>query len=309
MARARAQAEVHRRLMAFENRATPQEFSDLLRQETRGIGSAFGAALRGSVVAQDLALFDRLEQFQPVEMGDGATLYRGAAATQGRGLLVALTGRMQRLSLPTPIFLQRVPAAEWDVLMLRDPLTMHFRLGSPGFADSLPGLAQRVKDMARSYRRTLLFGNSMGGLPAVQIALMAGDLRAVSVGAQPQSDIMRLFRVATCPPAYDPVCACLSPRRRDLMFYHAEGHADDSTLAGVLACKTGGVAVPVPGTSRHSTISELWQDGRLGAFIAAVLAGQPFTDDFGAELLATGPAIPLAQRDSVIRRILRALRR
>ncbi len=82
---------------------------------------------------------------------------------------------------------------------------------------------------------------SMGGMAAIQLALLAPGLPAVAIGARRPSDVSRLFSDAAPPPAFEPVCACLPRTARDaLLFVYATDHDVDRVEAEEAAALSGG---------------------------------------------------------------------
>lgn len=212
-----------------------------------------------------------LEPYQRCELAADVTLFRGRSRPKGRGLLVAFTARFGRVTIATAAFLQCIPASDWDVLMLRDSAQTHYRRGCAGFADGFPALAERVAAMIPAYDRTVVMGASIGGFPAIRLALAMEWFRGVSFGGTVASDIDRMFHDPFPGLAFDPICACLPQVRRDLVFVHGADHPRDRRAARNFAKITGGRTFGMAGYRGHAVVAELWQRGRLSPFLAALM--------------------------------------
>lgn len=189
--------------------------------------------------------------------------------------MIGFTGLRGRLGIPTACLLERLDARRRDLLLLHDASRSQFRLGCRGLARDLPGLvgAIAVRAGEAAYARRVAIGYSIGALPAAQYGVLAGIDRVVAVGARPRDDALRLARRQAVPTAFDPLCACLASRRRELLFVHAEHHAVDRACAGALARPAGGVAVAVRGQEVHGLIDALWVIGALERFLDTALDG------------------------------------
>lgn len=262
-----------RRLREMEATLAPVEFFTQI-ESARSLGETeFVKVASRSLSVKDLRGFDRLEPYRAETLSPGATLYRGATGAAGRRLLVIFTGRGHGVMLPLPCFLQRLPSGEWDVLVLRDRKLTHFRAGCDGLGDSFPELAAAVMQISREYISLSALGLSMGGMAAIQLSLASGGIRAVAIGARRPMDVARLFADAIPPPAFDPVCACVSGKvRHELLFVFAADHAVDRIEAEAAAELVGGRLLGVPGTGRHAILADLWQKGDLAAFLRDILS-------------------------------------
>lgn len=261
--------DARRQLIALENTLAGPAFLDRMRQERRA-RTPLWLAMRDSPVGRELWTARAIQPFRAHSMAEGAILYSGKGRHR-RSLRVAFTGRASRMMLPLAAFLQCVPARDWDVLLLADRTYQHYRFGCGSFATSFPGIVAAVQRMSGEYARVMAMGTSMGGLPAARFGLQTGR-PAVAFGARPPSDIARLFGRRAAPPAFDPFCACLPQRARDLIFVHSAGHADDSATARRIAERAGGASLSVDGCDGHAVLGQLWGQDRLGPFLSALLA-------------------------------------
>lgn len=249
----------------------PQEYLDLAAQARRAGQAERAALMLDSDVGRDLAGQARLSPYRRVELSADATLYR-ADSGQPRGhLLIGFCGAVNRMMLPTPIFLQYTDDRRFDVLLLRDPARSHFRLGCAGFGGSFVELVAELRRRFADYPTISAMGASMGGLAAIRFGVMAG-VPAVSLGGRPPDDTNRIFARQGCAPAFDLLCDCLPRHPRPLAFVHSAGCVADRRAARAVAALTGGRAVPVPGVAQHNMLAELWLRRDLAPAMDALAA-------------------------------------
>lgn len=103
-------------------------------------------------------------------------LSAGAQPVEKRTLILCFAGRSDRLNMPLPAFLQHLDASKTDVAVVLMPRRADpdaFRRGFGGLGEDLLSCIDALGDLLglHSYRRTLAFGTSGGGLPAVMAGL------------------------------------------------------------------------------------------------------------------------------------------
>jgi hypothetical protein len=196
----------------------------------------------------------------------------------GKTLLVAFAGRLQRLMVPTVALLQNLPAEFYDVVLLYDPAQQHFRGGCPDYGASFLGLiAALERDVPRArYLRSVAFGASMGGLPAIWYGLIAGTDRAICVGGRRPWDAHRISAGDLPPHAYDPLCACCTGGHTGMVFVHGSSHEVDRRDAEHYAAIVGGQVLAIPGMGTHSPLATLWQQHQLGRFLDPLFRARVF---------------------------------
>jgi hypothetical protein len=263
--------KVQRDVHALENILTPWEMMRHAERAEAGNCRLLAELLRATPTVTFLQGQQRLEPFARRELSEGATLYTGRGPASGRSLMVGFCGKANRLMMPLPVFLQHLPAADWDVLVLKDARRTHFRRGVGGFAGNFPGLVGRVASLGAGYGRCVALGTSMGGLPAARFALLAGVERGISIGGRPPNDVLRLQGRSAPLDAFDPLCACLPSQERNLLFAYAVGCANDAEPAEAYAGLTGGRDLPVDGHANHGLLHDLHLRGALQDFLDIVL--------------------------------------
>jgi hypothetical protein len=185
------------------------------------------------------------------------------------------------------LFVQMLPAARFDVLIIADRSNAHFLNGIRGYADTLYGLTTRLAADAemQRYRRVYCFGTSIGGFPALRGGILLKAFRAISVGGRPVWHVYRLIdpreHVA---PAFDVMCDCMPRTGCQLVCVYAEGSRLDAIDAARLPRALRVTRVPIPGIAAHNVVHELYKLGRLPLLYSRLF-------DF-----PLGPANPLAPR-------------
>jgi hypothetical protein len=205
-----------------------------------------------------------------------ATIYAapGTPAERAtRTMVIAYTSDANRLFMPISVFLQHVPAATHEVLLLLD-LTRRFYLGGiTGLGDDLPSTIRRIDALAAPsrFRRAVAFGCSAGGLAAIWTAVELGFPRAVSVGGiVPESAAERINTQHFDLSGFDDAV-----RRRiklpEIMLVRGENNNRDTAKALQMADRVPAKHVTVRGASDHNVLYDVWKGGRLDSFLAEMI--------------------------------------
>jgi hypothetical protein len=267
----RARQRALQAVQVFENTLTPLDFLKQIEIETAAGRIPVAEALAESRTGRDLRAAPVLQPFSARPVSPVATLYAGVGSMAGRRLLVAFCGKRGRLMMPMPLLLQNIDAEGWDVLVLRDTTTSQFRNGCRGLAATFPELVAWLTARAADYAGTVALGSSMGGFPALRLALRLNGVRGVCVGGRPVTDAPRLIAREPVLTAFDPICACLAPIPRDLILVCATGQTLDMDAAGNAAALTGGTLCPIRGSKDHNVLWTLYECGRLRSFLDMVM--------------------------------------
>lgn len=187
-------------------------------------------------------------------------------------LIVCFKGRADRLLLPVPTFLQHLPAARYDILMLTDPFKRAYVQGLPSIPEGFPGLMQAIASIVdRSrYRSVVSFGTSAGGLPALVLATRLGLDKGVSVcggGGTPET-----------PLSADLVHLLVGRRGESvipnlLAIYGLDSERDQraaESLAHIAGLRTLGVSSKTRRIG-HNPLAAALVDARLGTFLECAL--------------------------------------
>jgi pimeloyl-ACP methyl ester carboxylesterase len=189
----------------------------------------------------------QVKRYERTRLADGVTLY--SANLGARTLIIGFCGRSARLFLPVAVFLQNLDEKAYDLLIASDVRHLHFDKGIPGFAETLPALADRLKRFAdeRGYSSTITYGISMGGLVALRVGEMIDGDRAISAGGRFAWHVGRLLRQEGHIGAFDTICACSVPSGRRHYAIYSENNAEDSENAARLAAiRPQWTAIPMP---------------------------------------------------------------
>jgi hypothetical protein len=221
---------------------------------------------------------ESLQPFERISLSENVQLYRmkGKQAA-ARSLILGFCGNFQRLMVPLPIFLQHIPADDFDVVVFRDPTKMLFLRGIPNY---VPGLGELPARLARdlsleSYETLRCLGTSAGGAAALAAGAALGAERAFAYGgAHPYLSEGTLPRDDADLNGFDPIfreSACLSTRFR--AFFGAQNQRDRENAASLAGAFKGVRMAEVPGVAGHNMFYELFERGELAGFLGRTLLG------------------------------------
>jgi len=209
-----------------------------------------------------------IKRFERTELSPNVTLY--SSKMGARTLIVGFCGKKLRLLMPLPMMLQFTDDSQCDVLILSDPLRLHFDRGIGDFADTMPGLARRIDRIASQghYAAVITYGTSMGGFPALRMGGLLGADRAISVGGRPPDHIRRLTAGSPTINAFDLICNCRMPFATPCYVLFSAGKEQDVRAASALAAimpdsRLGGV--PCEG---HNFPIRIFSKGNLGEYFS-----------------------------------------
>ena len=141
--RCRKPPEFYRLQIAIENFVCPREAAELI-------------SLRDRLPAEARPWIDRLATRAFSEVGEPKPYTRLRLGTHvwfyGHGpdeprrphLLLGFCGGAHRLTLPLPVALQHLDAAQFDVVVLTDPTNRAYMQGIEDYADSFDGILRRL---------------------------------------------------------------------------------------------------------------------------------------------------------------------
>jgi hypothetical protein len=233
----RTENELNRLNIDIEHVATPLELVAIARQY-RHLPERSRKWLR-SLRRLDRTVFARPEAYRRTQLARFIFAYSDPAVPADRKqVLVAFCGDVPRIMVQTAFILQALPAACWDVVLLRlkDGSTSYFD-GLEGVAPDFTGLLEFVRREAAigRYRRVVTLGSSSGGYPAIVAGIRLAAARAVALGG----------RLPRRLPTEDPVPTPASGT--DLVFVHGAAYKPDTAGAAGLARPIEGATWPVVG--------------------------------------------------------------
>jgi hypothetical protein len=262
-------------LHRLEDELTPLELSDLLPalKDLSGLAKVAGES---SIVFRELQRADPQPYLRRAIAADVALFSTTEPPPAEKSLIIALCGRSNRLMLPLSLFLQFVPASQFDVVILADRKKDDYFAGIEGYATDMWSLVQRtLADAgARQYRRLYCYGTSGGGFPALRFGLLAGAYRSISIGGTFSWQIHRLERGKSML-AFDPLCHCNAKPQRHVVCVHASEARHDNKAATRLQRVMKISRIPVVGTAVHNIIYMIYRAGGLPMFNAQLFDFDP----------------------------------
>jgi hypothetical protein len=195
------------------------------------------------------------------------TANRGA-----RRLIVAFCGLANRIGVPTSYFLQMLRDDLYDVLLLSDPLLLHFDRGVPDFSNSLVETTRRVQDFAaaKGYEEIVSFGASMGGFPALRAGLLLSAGRAISVGGRYCWHVRRLMSDEEQIKAFDLLCPCFAGAEVKMTAVLAAKNQHDVRSLDAMRRTFPACRAVMIDTDMHNVTGYFYHLGLLRLFYAAL---------------------------------------
>lgn len=280
--RCRSPADFYQVRIGLENLATPEEMHALVAAAERlpepvkpwlqGLGAMMAAG------ATDTQAYRR------TALGPNVTLFASDEAGGARKCLIASFCGLypyRPLAIPTPVFLQHVPARRYDVLVLRDPGQRFYIDGVAEFGDGIGGVAQRLRALARERDsaglRTL--GMSAGTLAALVAGTLASAQCAVGFSGEhpgaPRFET-RLRESGLDTRALDRALdgAAADAATRTMLIFGADSAPDRDGAESIRRVFPRARVVEVAGISSHFVPYELLRRGALARLLdQAILDG------------------------------------
>lgn len=202
----------------------------------------------------------------------GATYYQ-ASADPSSLLVLGFTGNMQRLMMPTPVFLQHLAPFGADLLLLAvEPGTAYVR-GVRGASSDFPGTVEWLRDFVPRHgaARFVTVGTSAGAFPAVLagLALQADSLLAVGAYTrQPAAYSRTGGDPALSEVVHEYVTAGPRPSRH--LMYGSDSSLDAEFARNLAETLDGSALVPVEDAD-HNCLYPLAIRRQLEAVLASTL--------------------------------------
>jgi hypothetical protein len=212
------------------------------------------------------------EPYSRRRIGPNVNLFSNAGDTRSKSLVVCFTDVVGRLLLPIPVFLQHLPAIQYDLLLLTDPTGRGYLEGLPGVDGGLAGLAVAIDSIVdrAAYKFTVSFGASAGGLPALALAAQMHLDKGVSVGGAGRNS--QAERSKTLYRSLDE-SADSTGRLNLLVIYSADRRQDREaglSMAGLPGISTLGVTSK-RGSIGHNPLHPLLWERKLASFLERAL--------------------------------------
>jgi hypothetical protein len=251
-----------RRTVGLENSLTPAEIARLIEGDPAGdlpfeLRSVFESGQTPVAYVRQV-------------WSENATFY--TANKGARSLIVVFCGLRDWPGIPTSYFLQTLRDDLYDVLVLQDPLALHFDRGISGHG-SLLELSRSIGAFAEANGHTeiVTYGASMGGLPALRAGILLKADRAISVGGRYPWNVGRLSQnKEAASRAFDLLCPCFADSATQLVAIAGTRNEEDMKALEVLqqtlpACL--GIKI---NTRRHSVAGFFLRAGLLPLFFACL---------------------------------------
>lgn len=271
----------------LENNITPQELADLWQalflsdsywRSERSTNTSLPVAEVRDATRAWLSSFTALaglrsgetpEPFTCQVLGNDVKFFSNGANPSGKTLLIGMAGQLQRLMLPIAVFLQALPAARADLLLLQDSQRDGFRTGVVGVANNFEDLLSILPRVFKfdQYRRRCMIGTSGGGLPAILAGLAFGADVAMSVGGNSPRDFRWSGQQA--PIARSLLARASRQTTRLVAVYGVNSEKDRLAaveLSELVPAKLIGVSSPT-GMVKHNALYPLAQHGQLANFV------------------------------------------
>jgi hypothetical protein len=187
-----------------------------------------------------------------------------------RILIAGFCGKSQLIHGPTAVLLQNLPHSA-DVLVLRDRGRQGFTKGIPDFADSFPGLIERLRaefDLGR-YEDIRCLGGSSGAAAAFAMGQMLGASKLVSFGGRSPSR-SEVYGDTPDAAVLEGHITSGPPGTGRAFAVYGNGNANDFVGAESLARLLDVTLVPVDDVEHHNIIRPLHKRGELPAVLRTV---------------------------------------
>lgn len=264
---ARSPARQKQALLNAENSLTPLEFQ-------QAVGDLRDRFAHAQIALEQLHLSQLLANEAPTRfvrrpIAPDVTLFCDPDVSPAdKSLIIAFCGKSQRLMISTGVFLQLLPSANCDVVILKDPRRNHFVDGSPDYAtDFFPLVTRLGSDLGRDrYKDVLCYGTSMGGFAALRCGLLLGT-RSISVGGRFPWRVQRMIdRNGETTEAFELLCRCKASKADEFVCVYGECSALDLAAVDHLATMFPVTRWAIPRVEKHNVIHELWKAGTLRQF-------------------------------------------
>jgi hypothetical protein len=271
----RTEADFYRVQIAAENLLAPPEVAALAARAAEFPDQVQAWLARLSGLMRRSA--PEPEPYRRRTLGEHVNFYEGAGGPGApRRLVVGFTGVALRMNLPASAFLQALPAAECDVLIIGDAARVAFLAGVRGYAPDLRALAARLAQDVPGFAAypggIRCIGTSAGGAAALCFGRIVGARRAVSVdGAHPAALGLR-FAQDVDRTALDRAVAGLDTSGTELIAAHGEANPRDTVRGRLLAAGLPGArCLAIRVEAGHGLLAPLLTRRALRRFLAEIL--------------------------------------
>ncbi|MEM1114177.1 MAG: hypothetical protein AAGI11_19840 [Pseudomonadota bacterium] len=189
-----------------------------------------------------------------------------------KGLLIAFCGNSDLMGVPLPVFLQALPARDWNVLHI---LRHGRKRGAPrvDIAQAINELLDELRAQIARHQPSYLacVGMSSGGGMAMMVALRLEAQRCVSIGgAVFESWLDRLPELSG---GRLPLRQVRDFSLPEYVFVYSEGSEIDKRQAEIAQLLFKGHGMPIPGVRSHNCVHPIARRGLLRETLFSLLGG------------------------------------
>ena len=274
-------------LRSLANRITPQEI-EILSESNKALqiiptnaAEKYHAALSSWLKYIQDKMSDsgkqQPEHFVLQKVAPNVRYFVGPGMPSEKTLVVCFAGQGGRgMMMPSAVLLQHTDSAQYDMLIISEPLNNEYRHGVPHLGGNVNEVIRWIANLGivKSYDRIRTMGCSAGGYVAVIAGYHLNAELAVSVGSrfhkinQPKMYMERIFTTWRSTRNGDPV--------RVLMAY-AKEEARDQNCAKIISMLTGGNLVALVYKNEdigHHILRKLLEFGVLSTFFKRTIFSQ-----------------------------------
>ena len=267
--RCRTPADFYQVQIDLENTCVPSEIV-ALREKSKTLPAPARRWLDGLEVMMRRGSAT-VQPFRRLPLSDNVWYFQTGAPPEAKSLLVGFCGNALRLMLPIPVFLQHVPARDFDVVVLRDPSRCFYLRGVPEYAPHLAEVVARLqRDLpCERYSTVRCLGTSGGGAAALVAGTLLGAERALSVGGTHPARLATMLGPSGLKgDEMDALIASLGTTATQRICCFGADNASDAEGAHSL-CRAlpGARAEPAAGVASHNLLLQLFERGALHAFL------------------------------------------
>lgn len=171
----------------LENWLTPKKFNDLKSSKKISTDRVTMEWLKKLSNMFDMAEKPEIETYDRVRLHKNICLYTDKSSKVNKSeknLVLCMTGTLQRMMMPLPVFLQHFDAKSTDVVLIKFPKNHGYCNGLAGVTDDFDSSFDVVYKLidCQPYARKVSFGVSAGALPALLVGLKYSFDSIMSVG-------------------------------------------------------------------------------------------------------------------------------
>jgi hypothetical protein len=272
-------ATYRRRIIDLESELSPREMREVWK-EKESLPQELASYIAHSVgLMESGANYDR--PYARRIISDNIQLFSANEHSCSKYIIVCFCGGLNRMMIPTPIFLQFMPEADCDILMIKDPSRSGFLCGVPGFGRDLSEVAENIEarlDLGR-YAAVKCLGVSGGGSAALYAGIMLDAERALSICGKHRSLKLASGGDARIAPfsgeEFDEMVRekVHSTRTRLILAFGSKSPKDIEGAQSLKSRLPSAELVGVDPFDNHNVLFCLLKGGTLGAFFERFLFG------------------------------------